>query len=311
MVARGRFRSVHFVLTLAILAVGHPAFAQVDLSGEWSALLYEDVGHRLDAAAAGGPFAGPGVGGPRVGDYTGLPINGAARLKAESWDPRINNAREHQMILQPGAYWVLSPGAIRISKIVNEATEATQAFRIHRSGIAGATTRMIWMDGRPHPPAYAAHSWWGFSTGTWDGDVLTVHTTHLKAGWIRRNGVPSSDQATVTERFVRHGGYLTVIRILNDPIYLEEPFVITASWLLNPRQQLVAPTAGSIVDEIPGQSAAFVPHYLPEANNQLKEFAQRFGLPFEATRGGKETAYPEYQRTMKAMPAARPKTGTQ
>jgi len=41
------------------------------------------------------------------------------------------------------------------------------------------------MDGRPHPPEYAAHTWQGFSTGKWDGDVLTVTTTHLKIGWIQ------------------------------------------------------------------------------------------------------------------------------
>src|SRR3712207_8044652 len=41
--------------------------------------------------------------------------------------------------------------------------------------------RTIWMDGRSHPPANALHTWEGFSTGRWDGDVLTVETTHLKA----------------------------------------------------------------------------------------------------------------------------------
>jgi hypothetical protein len=43
----------------------------------------------------------------------------------------------------------------------------------------------------------------GFSTGRWDGNVLTVTTTHLKQGWLRRNNVPESDQATLYERFIR------------------------------------------------------------------------------------------------------------
>jgi hypothetical protein len=61
--------------------------------------------------------------------------------------------------------------------------------------------RTIWMDRRPHPPV-AAHTWQGFSTGKWDGDMLTVTTTHLKMGWIRRNGIPRSDKAVLTEHFV-------------------------------------------------------------------------------------------------------------
>ena len=73
------------------------------------------------------------------------------------------------------------------------------------------------MDGRPHPPAYAAHTWQGFSTGKWEGDMLTITTTHLKIGWIRRNGIPRSDKATVVEHWIRHEKYLTWVVIINDP----------------------------------------------------------------------------------------------
>ena len=76
---------------------------------------------------------------------------------------------------------------------------------------------MLWLDGRPHPPAHAAHTWAGFSTARWDGDALTVFTTHLKAGWLQRNGVAHSDRATMTERFIRHGNHLTVVSIVDDP----------------------------------------------------------------------------------------------
>ena len=65
--------------------------------------------------------------------------------------------------------------------------------------------REIWMDGRPHPPDFDPHTWQGFSTGRWEGSVLVVDTTHLKAGWMRRNGLPLSDRAKMTERFFRHG----------------------------------------------------------------------------------------------------------
>ena len=51
--------------------------------------------------------------------------------------------------------------------------------------------RTIWMDGRPHPPEYAPHTFMGFSTGEWNGDILTITTTHIKAGYFRRSGMPA------------------------------------------------------------------------------------------------------------------------
>ena len=64
----------------------------------------------------------------------------------------------------------------------------------------------------------------GFSTGEWVGNTLKVTTTHLKEGWLRRNGVARSDAATVTEHFIRHGNHLTWSVFVQDPKYLEEPF---------------------------------------------------------------------------------------
>ena len=148
------------------------------------------------------------------------------------------------------------------------------------------------MDGRPHPPEYAAHTWQGFSTGKWDGDMLTVTTTHLKMGWIRRNGVPRSDKATLTEHFVRHGDYLTLMSVVNDPVYLTEPFVRTTNWALDPHQT-IAPYPCEAVVEVE-RPQGLVPSHLPGTNTFLREFASKFNLPFEPTRGGAETMYPEY-----------------
>ena len=74
-----------------------------------------------------------------------------------------------------------------------------------------APERTIYMDGRPHPPEWAPHTWQGFSTGRWVGDILEVTTSHLKIGWIRRNGIPRSEQATLTEYWIRHDDGLTLI----------------------------------------------------------------------------------------------------
>jgi hypothetical protein len=280
----------------SLLLSSRGAVAQVDLTGEWRSVIHEDVGLRIDDPLLAGGI--PGAEGPRIGDYAGLPINAAARLKAESWDPRIESAAEHQLIVHPAAYWLLPPGGVRLSKSVDERTQAVVAYTLYRAGGAGSSTRTIWMDGRMHPPAYAPHTWQGFSSGYWIGDTLRVTTSHLKAGFIRRNGVPSSDQATVTELFARHGAVMTVIAIVTDAIYLEEPFVYDVTWVYDTHQQLPAPPVSTITDEIPGHSKRFVPHFLPDQNAALSEFAHAFGIPIEATRGGAATAYPEYQQVM-------------
>jgi hypothetical protein len=278
---------------LAFIGVTMPcahAWAQIDLSGEWAVRLHEDQLHRNDALP----------GGLAIGDYTGLPINDAARRKADSWDASILSARERQTIPGPSVYG--RAGSIRISKIVDDDTQQVVAFRIYRSPGNNGTFRMIWMDGRPHPPEYAAHTWQGFSTGTWQGHMLTVETTHVKMGFIQRNGVPSSDRAALTEHVIRHGDVLTIICVVSDPVYLEEPLMRTTNYLLDLGQQL-EPIHGEIVDEIAGRPEGYVPHHLPGENPQLREFAARLGLPFEATRGGRDSTYPEYQLTLRKMPA--------
>ncbi len=273
------------VVVLAILTVVSPrAFAQNDISGEWANLLHEDVNHRNDAIG----------GGPRVGDYTGLPINDAARMKADSWDAAIETQHERQTIFAPAAYWARGGGGMRISKVVDDATQQLIAYKIYRSAAGAAITRMIWMDGRPHPPEYAAHTWQGYSTGRWDGAMLTVTTTHAKAGYIQRNGVPASDRATITEHIVRHGDVLTIVSVVDDPIYLEEPFVRSSNWRLDLQQQLDGVVSES-VDEIAGRPDGFVPHHLPGTNKWLNDAAREFGIPESALRGGRETTYPEYR----------------
>ena len=276
-------RIVASVFAIAILA-STPAFAQNDLSGEWANLLHEDVNHRNDAIG----------GGPRVGDYAGLPINDAARARADAWDAAIYTLPEHQTIFAPAQYWARGGGGMRIQKVVDEATQQLIAYKIYRSAAGAGITRMIWMDGRPHPPEYAAHTWQGFSTGRWEGAMLTVKTTHVKEGWIQRNGVPSSDLATVTEHIVRHGDVLTIVSIVEDPIYLEEPFIRSTNWRENLQQQLDGVISES-VDEIAGRDRGYVPHHLPGTNKWLKDAAKEFGIPESALRGGRETTYPEYR----------------
>ena len=90
-------------------------------------------------------------------------------------------------------------------------------------GPYGGADRTIWLDGRPHPPDYAEHTWSGFSTGAWDRGILKVRTTHMKAGYLRDNGVPASDDSELLEYFIRHDDHLTHVQFTIDPAYLVEP----------------------------------------------------------------------------------------
>ena len=282
-------------LFLVSLAVAGQVQAQTDLSGEWAVRLHEDEPHRQ----AGPNAEVPGRHGIELGDYTGMPINAAARLMADSWDASIQTLPEHQLEPAGAPLWVAGVGNLRISKIVNDETQEVVAFKIFRSP-GTTTTRMIWLDGRSHPPEYAPHTWEGFSTGYWEGNMLTVETTHLKRAYLQLNGIYLSDRATLVEHFVRHGNYLTIISVVTDPLYLDEPFIRSASFAYTPDQQLESRPA-SIEDEVAGRKPGYVPHHLPGTNEQLKEFCERVGLPFEATRGGKASIYPEYQLTLKAL----------
>ena|SRR6516164_4627843 len=156
------------------------------------------------------------------------------------------------------------------------------------------------MDNRPHPSEYAPHTWGGFSTGYWVGDMLEVETTHLKEGWVRRNGLPRSERARLTEYFIRHDNNLTVVTMIVDPVFLTEPLVRTSNWVLNPgynsTQQECVPSHEF------DRPAGSVPHHLPGTNPWLNEFAEKHGFPTAASRGGAETMYPEYEQKLATMP---------
>jgi hypothetical protein len=130
--------------------------------------------------------------------------------------------------------------------------------------------------------------------------MLKVETTHLKEGWLRRNGLPRSEKATMTEYFIRHGDYFTVVTIVKDPVFLTEPLVRTSNWILNLGY---APTPQSCVPsrEI-DRPEEYVAHHLPGSNPFLLEFPEKYGIPVAAARGGAETMYPEYQQTLAKLP---------
>jgi hypothetical protein len=274
---------IRLCLLVLLLLFGKPAFAQMDLVGEWGQLFHEDAIERLA--------------GPDIGDYAGLPINDAARMAADAWNADILSIPEHQCKPHPADYSPRGPAMLQIWKEVDPASRQVIAFRTHISW--QAPERWIYMDGRPHPDEFAAHTWQGFSTGEWQGQILKVRTTHLKKGWIRRNGVPRSDKAELTEYFWRHGDVLTWTVIINDPIYLTEPMVRSSDFRWAPTQN-VGNYPCLIVTEL-DHPQGWVPHWLPGENPDLELYSKTHDVTQEAARGGAATMLPEFRK--KTAPA--------
>lgn len=253
-----------------------PALAETDLSGEWAPRYHEDQVERIP--------------GPAIGEFHGIPINAAARSRGESWSASLLSVPEHQCKPHPADYATRGPSNLRIWKDIDRTTQELIAIRLHISW--SSSERTIWMDGRPHPPAHTAHTWQGFSTGEWNGNTLTVTTTHLKQGWLRRNGLPRSDSAVLREHFMRYGDYLTHVSIVEDPAYLTEPFIRSQNWVLAP-YQVIGPYICDATAEV-AMPVHYVPHNLPGQNPYLNEYAENHGMSLEAALGGAETMYPDF-----------------
>ena len=270
-------------LVFLILAGTFVVSAQVDLSGEWKPIFYEDEPERIP--------------GPELADYLGIPINAALRMRADTWMASLLELPEWQCRPHASDYIWRGPSNITISK---EQDPLSRADTWHVYWLRNPPQDLIiHMDNPPQPSSLAPHTWFGFATGKWEGDMLTVHITHLKEGYVRRNGLARSDQAMVTLHLIRHDDILTVVVIDNDPLYLTEPFIRSTDFELDVHQH-VPPYPCEMVTEVE-RPEGVVPNWMPGTNPFLHEFANRYDLPFEATRGGAETMYPEYRKKLKQL----------
>ena len=283
---------VRAAIVVAIAAIAQPAFAQADMSGVWQPRYDEDQPERIP--------------GPELVDYLGLPINDSARQFAEAWDPSRITLPEEQCRVHVSPYIYRGPMNLRVWEERDPKTQQLIAIKHYISTYE--QTRTIYMDGRPHPGPNAAHTWMGFSTGHYEGDMFVVETTHLKQGWVRRNGLPMSDQAHMTEYFVRNGDLLTHTIILIDPVYLAEPLVKSQDFTRSVRE-LADQTwlwVCEPVVEIADRPVGDVPAYMPGENPFLDEFARRHQIPMIAVMGGPQTMYPEFQKVVQQAPRPAP-----
>jgi glyoxylase-like metal-dependent hydrolase (beta-lactamase superfamily II) len=143
-----------------------------------------------------------------------------------------------------------------------------------------------------------------------------VTTTHVKAGWLQRNGTPTSDLTTMMEFFTRYDDNLLVVTVLNDPVWLAEPFIRTTNFGLSLAGNANAwgtCSPAQVVDELPDRRTGFVPHYLPGQTSHVEDFLKSSGVPAAGARGGAETVYPEFAKRLQAgnipTPAMTPRIG--
>lgn len=274
-------RLLLWLLLLVTTTGGRPMLAQSSLSlaGEWTAPFDEDG----DIRAA-----------QNIGNLMGVPINEAARRYVDSWREARWNLPEHQCIPHAVNHSFRGPANLRIWEEKDPHTQEPIAIKTFIATFA--QSRTIWLDGRPHPGEYAAHTWQGFSTGRWEGNMLTVRTTHIKHFFHRRPGVPSSDRVELIEHFVRHGNVVTHITAASDPAYLTEPLIQSQHFVLNPNvtpETYQTHTTCQPDEEIPDRPRGLVPHFLPGNNPFVFEFADKYGIPREFRGGGAESMYPE------------------
>ena len=257
---------------------GHTGLpAGVDISGSWYPLPFQDSG----LITASGALA----------EYGGIPLNEAGRLYALAWNSSRIQGRQHQCMGYVPPYTYNQPGNLRFWEQRDPYTQRLVAIKNYWQIAEG--TRTIWMDGRPHPPAYAQHTWAGFSTGQYEGNQLTVYTTHLKRGWIRANGVPQSDEATLVEHFIRHGDRITYLSVVNDPVYLAEPFSRTYTLGRSIKEPDAWQYACDDGEQILGRAEDQVESYFWGRHPFVHEFADKNKIPFLGTLGGPVTMYVE------------------
>ena len=291
---------------IALILFSRPAAAQIDF----------DIAGFWDQPAAGVTTmfgfvedSNERAGGPMLVDYVGLPLNAEGRARALAYDGALLGVPEHVCMRHPSTYSYWGPARLRIESQMDSNLDVI-SYQV--GGTFRRADRTIWMDGRPHPSKYAPHTWAGFTTGQWQGSTLVTRTTHIKWGWLRRNGVATSDQAEVISYYTRNENVLTVTWIVYDPLYLTEPFVRSADFIAAPRGVTAAAFGVEPADrgnnifaqclareEIARPDLHYVPHYLEGANPFVGEHAKKLGVPVEATLGGAETALPEYKDRLK------------
>lgn len=191
--------------------------ALYDITGYWSAVVTEDWRFRMVT--------------PPKGDYTGITLNAEGRKLADAWDPAKDEAAGEQCKSYGAPNLMRVPGRLRIT------WQDDQTLKIETD--SGQQTRVLHFDSNESPGS----TWQGYSKAMWElvpagrgaapVGSLKVVTTKAKPGYLRKNGVPYSGNAVLTEYLDRLNepngdAYLVITSTVEDPAYLAQP-LLTAS----------------------------------------------------------------------------------
>jgi len=192
------------------------ASAPLDLTGYWVAFVSEDWRFRMVT--------------PRKGDYQAVPMTEQARKIADAWDPAADEAAGNQCKAYGAA------AIMRLAARFHITWQDDNTLRVDSD--SGMQTRLLHFSSPP--PALGERTWQGYSTAQWQRPAsLKVATTNLRAGYLRKNGVPYSENAAVMEYFDLAplpgpkgypGQVLLVTTIVDDPQYLREPFIVSSQF---------------------------------------------------------------------------------
>ena len=195
------------------------AAAPVDLTGYWVSVVTEDWRFRMMT--------------PAKGDFPSIPLNPEGRKVALAWDPAKDEAAGEACKGYGAGNIMRVPGRVHITwqddSTLKVETDTGQQTRLFHFGRSQAPT--------------GAPDWQGFSVAQWEfagargrgaapakGGDLKVVTTHMRAGYLQKNGVPYSADAVVTEHFdalekePNGDQWLIVTTLVDDPQYLNQPF---------------------------------------------------------------------------------------
>jgi hypothetical protein len=222
----------------------------VDLTGVWVSVVTEDWRWRMTT--------------PARGDALGIPVNAEGQKAADAWDHARDMAAGNQCKAYGAGGIMRMPTRLRIAwqddstlKIETDAGQQTKLVHFDRSAATSARSLQghsvaEWVDvfgagraggrggggggggGRVAPPAYGA-------------GAMRVVTNNVTAGYLRKNGVPYSQNAVVTEYFDRVPGpddaqWLIVKTTVDDPTYLAQPYLSSAHFMREPDASKWRPT---------------------------------------------------------------------
>ena len=210
--------------------------APIDLTGYWVSVISEDWRWRMVT--------------PAKGDFVSIPYTPEARRVGELWDPAKDEASGDVCKAYGTAAIMRLPGRVHIT------WKDDSTLQIETD--TGMQTRLLIFNGKPAADLKPSRQ--GFSAAQWEqpergiglprqglgatregnkGQALEVVTTHLLPGYLRKNGFPVSGNAVVKEDFdyftERNGQpWFVVTTIVDDPIYLQEPFVTSSNFKKEP-----------------------------------------------------------------------------